>query len=1063
LAPGQAPRARHGGPAQLRDPERYQIIGEHGRGGLGRVSRAHDHDLGRDIAIKELISRGHVSEVRFLREALITARLEHPGIVPIYEAGRWPDGTPFYAMKLVAGRPLRDLIAERASVDERIGLLHHVIAVADAIAYAHGRNIIHRDLKPANVIIGDFGETIVIDWGLAKDLTTTEESTVGGGPFRANRDDGLTATGSVLGTPTYMAPEQERGEHVDQRADVFAIGAMLWELCALQRVPPAEPHLRHRMLHRAGIDGDLVTIIDKALERDRTRRYPDAGALASDLKAFKSGARIAARSYSLFAMLAHWTRRHRTLALSVTAVTALAAIGIVTYVRHIAAERDHVAAANNALTLEHAELMLHSDPTAAFELLESYKGIDMNRQAMLRAEARGLGVAQLRVTPHTQGVYFARALVDGVLVTLSTDGIVAKTSPDGTSRVIARDITPQHTFDYADSRRLLAYACETDAICLLDVQAERTRQPPADTSSFAPVAIALSPSGDLLAAISAHGDMFIWQLSDDGKAVMRFKAHLDHGASLKFVDDHTLATRSQDRIRIFHLDTAGGSAAASSDLLVSNADGLSANAELHLITVTTSTGDLAIIDSTSDQIVQHETVCKGYLNATFTLPSRSAVGFACQDGDVGIWDLKQKSSIILAHVEGGTSTITGSADGRYLIAGGGNGLLLVHDFTTCISSSYRGHATRLTALLPPSSSFRYIVSGDTTGEVRKWPLPDSAVRVAMDTKARMFRAIQLADDGPLIAIGNSSTIPWRTRAGASGELPDHNPAHAAITMSTKQRRVALYGSDDEIELWSFGTRSTKRTIRTEHGTTSAAVYTSDGTRFITGSRDGMMTEWQLEADTHRDLGSVHEPIDFLRSLPNTETIIVGGKSGTLWLSDNGRLSHLGKESAPIFSVATSYDSRWLAIGTSRGIVHLYNLATREVSTIPGYRPWIEFLAFSPDSRELAIATDKRISLTALPELMIDHTSGTSDHINWHWKEVALSVGHFAFSRDGRWFGTTSDHGIWFNRREDNHWIYVLIGTTRVSSGSFSEDSMSFIATDTSGRALVVDMNASIFN
>ncbi len=163
-------------PIHVRDPRRYEFLGEHGRGGLGRVSRAHDRELGRDVAIKELLSRGTANEVRFLREVLITARLEHPGIVPIHEAGRWSDGTPFYAMKLVAGRRLRELLAERTTVAERIGLLHHVIAVADAIAYAHGRNIIHRDLKPANVIVGDFGETIVIDWGLAKDLSNSELS-----------------------------------------------------------------------------------------------------------------------------------------------------------------------------------------------------------------------------------------------------------------------------------------------------------------------------------------------------------------------------------------------------------------------------------------------------------------------------------------------------------------------------------------------------------------------------------------------------------------------------------------------------------------------------------------------------------------------------------------------------------------------------------------------------------------------------------------------------------------------------------------------------------------------
>jgi serine/threonine protein kinase len=224
------PSHRLAAPLQHRDPDRYEVLGEHGRGGLGTVSRAHDKELGRDVAIKELLSRGDVGEIRFLREALITARLEHPGIVPIHEAGRWPDGTPFYVMKLVAGRSLKELIAERATVEERIELLHHVIAVADAVAYAHKRKIIHRDLKASNVIAGDFGETVVIDWGLAKDLTAAEETGLDQGPYRVTAHDDLTATGDVLGTPMYMPPEQKRGEAVDQRADVFAIGVMLWQL-----------------------------------------------------------------------------------------------------------------------------------------------------------------------------------------------------------------------------------------------------------------------------------------------------------------------------------------------------------------------------------------------------------------------------------------------------------------------------------------------------------------------------------------------------------------------------------------------------------------------------------------------------------------------------------------------------------------------------------------------------------------------------------------------------------------------------------------------------------------
>jgi len=223
------PADRVPAPLQYRDPDRYQMLGEHGRGGLGRVFRARDKELGRDVAVKELLQRGSGSELRFFREALITARLEHPGIVPVHEAGRWPDGTPFYAMKLVAGRPLKELIDAAATVEDRLALIPHVLAVADAIAYAHDRRIIHRDLKPSNVMVGDFGETVVIDWGLAKDLRDTVSEPADQGPYRSPAAIGLTAAGSVLGTPAYMAPEQLTG-HADERSDIYALGGILYHV-----------------------------------------------------------------------------------------------------------------------------------------------------------------------------------------------------------------------------------------------------------------------------------------------------------------------------------------------------------------------------------------------------------------------------------------------------------------------------------------------------------------------------------------------------------------------------------------------------------------------------------------------------------------------------------------------------------------------------------------------------------------------------------------------------------------------------------------------------------------
>jgi WD40 repeat protein len=342
-------------------------------------------------------------------------------------------------MKLVSGRPLRELIAERTTVEQRIGLLHHVIAVADAIAYAHGRGIIHRDLKPANIIVGDFGETVVIDWGLAKAISSTEQPALSG-PSQSDIDSDLTAVGAVVGTPTYMAPEQERGEYVDQRADVFAIGAMLWELCSLQKVPPGEMRQRHRMLRRANIDGDLIAIIDKALERDPALRYGDAGALATDLKAFKSGTRIAARRYSLLGVLAHWTRRHRALSLVVLIAVVLLSATLSISLLNISRERAAAVSSRETAMLASAAAFLDRDPTRASSILRS---VPVSSAAtMLRARVKAAGVAEMSIE--------LPARLDFITMTPSQKWIVASTadralyviSPDsGSMRFLADGLT----------------------------------------------------------------------------------------------------------------------------------------------------------------------------------------------------------------------------------------------------------------------------------------------------------------------------------------------------------------------------------------------------------------------------------------------------------------------------------------------------------------------------------------------------------------------------------------------------------------------------------------------
>ncbi|MCX5748354.1 MAG: serine/threonine-protein kinase, partial [Proteobacteria bacterium] len=321
------------------DRARYQLLGEVGRGGLGRVLRARDTHLDRTVAIKELLDGtpgASAAQARFAREALITARLQHPSIVPIYDAGQAGDG-PFYAMKLVAGRSLAEAVDAAPTLDARLALLPAVIAVADAMAYAHDEGIIHRDLKPANVLVGRFGETVVIDWGLAKDLASDEPAP--DGPYRASPGGAETVVGAVMGTPAYMPPEQALGGDADERADVYALGAMLYHvLCG---VAPHAGSSREAMLAQVvageitpiavrvpGVPIDLAAIVDKAMATDRAARYRTAGALAEDLHRFQTGQLVGAHAYSRRERRRRWLRRHRVpVTVGLIATLALGALG----------------------------------------------------------------------------------------------------------------------------------------------------------------------------------------------------------------------------------------------------------------------------------------------------------------------------------------------------------------------------------------------------------------------------------------------------------------------------------------------------------------------------------------------------------------------------------------------------------------------------------------------------------------------------------------------------------------------------------------------------------------
>ncbi len=287
------------------------------RGGMGVVYAALDEMLDRRVALKVLdvpVADGDLAR-RLNREARVLVRLEHPGIVPVHDVGTLSDGRVFYAMKFVEGQRLDRHIETVTSLPDRLRLF---LRICDAVAFAHARGVLHRDLKPANVMVGAFGEVLVMDWGLAKILreqsarapAEDSEATIllapklTDGPADATEATQVTGQGMVMGTPGYMSPEQASGDvaHVDERSDIYSLGALLRFLLT----PPAigNSNLRWRR------DKALEAICAKATESNPANRYASVQDLSADVSRYLDGLPVSARKETVFEKAIRFYRRY---------------------------------------------------------------------------------------------------------------------------------------------------------------------------------------------------------------------------------------------------------------------------------------------------------------------------------------------------------------------------------------------------------------------------------------------------------------------------------------------------------------------------------------------------------------------------------------------------------------------------------------------------------------------------------------------------------------------------------------------------------------------------------
>lgn len=585
---------------------RYQVMSIHAHGGLGMVSKAKDRELRRVVALKEIQPRfanSKENRARFLREAKITGRLEHPGIVPIYSVGQYEDGRPYYAMRMIDGVSLRDAIIEFHSTKRTMDAVDHSLrlrsliqrfaSVCDALSYAHSQGVLHRDIKPDNIMLGKHGETLLVDWGLATRIGQIENVSLASTTESQVSESVQTEVGRILGTLLFMSPEQAAGnrEDVSEFSDIFSMGATLFAI--LTGEAPynksaddligdiLEGRVRKVRDLAPMVSPPLAAICERALAAKPSDRYIDAREMAEDLERWLADEPVLAYTDPIGAQVSRFTRRHRSsMVIGVIALGAIALASLVSlvWVNHVRtntqtalerSERLRLSAELRAYAGEIgiAQLAVNSGlPERAASALAktslSYRGWEF--QYLSHQATRDGKIADDLVKLPKQDDGFKGGFNDAVFV--AGDDLLATVGDDSRVRVWRTDTNENwKTFD-AHGLKVFDLDASPDGLRIASASTDRTirivnvKDPKQFTicegHSAEVRSVCFSPDGAHLVSASSSGEIYVWN-PDSGDLLSKIKGKVNDQISLD-VDPHSdmiVVAGERDAVDLFRIAT----------------------------------------------------------------------------------------------------------------------------------------------------------------------------------------------------------------------------------------------------------------------------------------------------------------------------------------------------------------------------------------------------------------------------------------------------------------------------------------------------------------------------